>query len=95
MNRHLCLEAQEWDLLITILLLYEKARAADRLASLFVLASRSLLDVSVIYPSKAAAAYRAIDTIDRLWSHERSNLGYGILALYRNSFLESYVYAAI
>lgn len=60
----------------------------------FVLASRSLLDVSVIHPSKAAAAYRAIDTIDRLWSHERSNLGYGILTLYRNSFLESYVYAA-
>lgn len=51
---------------ITVLLLYEKARA-DLAFSLFVPTSRSLLDVSVIHPGKAAAAYHAIDTIDRLW----------------------------
>jgi len=37
----------------------------------------SRVNVIVIHPSKAAAACHAIDTIDRLWSHEHSNLGYG------------------
>jgi len=37
----------------------------------------SCVNVIVIHPSKAAVAYHAIDTIDRLWSHEHSNLGYG------------------
>jgi len=60
--------------------------------SVFVPASRSLFNVSIIHSSKTAAACHAVDTIDRLWSHERGNLGYDIPALYHNSFLESYVY---
>jgi hypothetical protein len=64
-------------LLITVSLPHEEARAAERLASAaFVLASRSLLRASVIHSGKAAAAYRAIDTIDRRWNHERSNFDY-------------------
>lgn len=59
--------------------MYEKARAANYVA--FSVPCRLLVssrvNVSVIHPSEAAAAYHAIDTIDRLWSHERSNLGYG------------------
>lgn len=82
--------------LITILAIYEKARAANYVAfSVFVLASRSLLcecECNTSVQGRSGIPYHRYDRSPLEPQTQQFRLRYP--ALYRNSFLESYVYVA-